>query len=454
MKTRLILLSITCLAALAFSQPPDTLWTRHLEGTYHPHLNAVAALSDGGALAVGNCCLNLHHTFFTSAYFARMDMLGTITWQYDLWGYWSEIGAASYDVKVLPDGGYIVGCASNWGPPCLQPTALRMQANGDTAWSAVMEPGYPWDTEDTLMAVCVGNHQAFGAVAHFLNTSQVMQVDSMGRILWQHSMPQALLVSISASPDSGFVVAGRPDFFIAKLGYTGDTLWTRSFQIGPYSECAKILTAQSGDMLMVGGSGEAIYHGTAAMVSAQGELLWSRHYDFSPAIVSVDRCAEGGYIMLSDRLVRINESGDTLWTQTLPCDTCEYKSVVQTADSGFVVAGNNSPYYSGGYLVKFAREGLTADSHFILHPSFFNLTAFPNPFNPGTALRFTMPNAARATVTVYDITGRMVRTLLDEMASSGEHRLVFDGASLPSGLYFARLDCGRRSATQKLLLLK
>jgi hypothetical protein len=82
------------------------------------------------------------------------------------------------------------------------------------------------------------------------------------------------------------------------------------------------------------------------------------------------------------------------------------------------------------------------------------LSAFPNPFNPSTTISFSLPREARARIAVFDILGREVTVLADNVFTAGEHRLMFDGSSLPSGLYFARLESGSMQATHKLLLLK
>ncbi len=74
-------------------------------------------------------------------------------------------------------------------------------------------------------------------------------------------------------------------------------------------------------------------------------------------------------------------------------------------------------------------------------PSDLTLSAYPNPFNPTTMIAFDLPKAARASLVVYDLNGRLVRTLLDEQMSGGHHEFGFDGATLPSGIYFA--DCLR-----------
>lgn len=87
-------------------------------------------------------------------------------------------------------------------------------------------------------------------------------------------------------------------------------------------------------------------------------------------------------------------------------------------------------------------------------PSEFVLGAFPNPFNPSTTISFSLPREARARIAVFDILGREVAVLADNVFTAGEHRLMFDGSSLPSGLYFARLQSGTLQATHKLLLMK
>jgi hypothetical protein len=80
--------------------------------------------------------------------------------------------------------------------------------------------------------------------------------------------------------------------------------------------------------------------------------------------------------------------------------------------------------------------------------------AYPNPFNAVTRLAYSLPRAARVRLTVFDVTGREVRTLVDDWREGGYHELFFDGAGLPSGLYLLRMESGSYNAARKLLLLK
>jgi hypothetical protein len=79
---------------------------------------------------------------------------------------------------------------------------------------------------------------------------------------------------------------------------------------------------------------------------------------------------------------------------------------------------------------------------------------YPNPFNPSTTIEFTLPASSPVRLSVYSILGQEVATLVDGVLTPGTHAVRFDGTSLPSGVYVARLLAGARTASVKLTLLK
>ncbi len=92
-------------------------------------------------------------------------------------------------------------------------------------------------------------------------------------------------------------------------------------------------------------------------------------------------------------------------------------------------------------------------------PAALVIANFPNPFNLSTVISFTLPSAGKASVSVYDITGRRVRELISERVNAGSHSVVWDGTdtngeTVASGIYFTRVVCGSRIATGKMLLMK
>jgi hypothetical protein len=79
---------------------------------------------------------------------------------------------------------------------------------------------------------------------------------------------------------------------------------------------------------------------------------------------------------------------------------------------------------------------------------------YPNPFNPTTTIRYNLPKRGHIELTVYNALGQRIAVLWDGEQEAGTHESNFDGAGLPSGVYFYRLDAGPYKRTQKLILVK
>jgi hypothetical protein len=79
---------------------------------------------------------------------------------------------------------------------------------------------------------------------------------------------------------------------------------------------------------------------------------------------------------------------------------------------------------------------------------------YPNPFNSNTKIEYSLPNFDKVKLQVYDITGKLVQTLVDENQNSGKYSVNFDGSNLPSGIYVYRLQVGSYSQTKKMVILK
>ena len=85
--------------------------------------------------------------------------------------------------------------------------------------------------------------------------------------------------------------------------------------------------------------------------------------------------------------------------------------------------------------------------------------AYPNPFNPSLTIPFDLANDGSATLAVFDVSGRLVKTLVDGWTSRGAHAVTWDGTSgsgelVSSGVYFCRLDAAGSTTVQKVVLLK
>lgn len=80
--------------------------------------------------------------------------------------------------------------------------------------------------------------------------------------------------------------------------------------------------------------------------------------------------------------------------------------------------------------------------------------AYPNPFNPTTTISYAIGNDGNVTLSVYDITGREVASLVDGYRVAGVHEVAFDASELASGVYVYKLTSGNQTATAKIVLMK
>ena len=115
-----------------------------------------------------------------------------------------------------------------------------------------------------------------------------------------------------------------------------------------------------------------------------------------------------------------------------------------------------SSMVEGGFLADTLLRGtvVSVAGHAAIPTEFALEQNYPNPFNPTTKIQLTIPNRRWTTVNVYDILGRKVVTLLNEVKDPGTYTIEFDGSNLSSGVYFYRLEAGDFKQTKRLLLLK
>ena len=84
---------------------------------------------------------------------------------------------------------------------------------------------------------------------------------------------------------------------------------------------------------------------------------------------------------------------------------------------------------------------------------------YPNPFNPATTIEFSIANDSHVNLSIYNVKGQLVRTLVDEFKINNHYKIVWDGKNdhgipVASGVYFYRLETDSFSESKKLILMR
>jgi len=95
-----------------------------------------------------------------------------------------------------------------------------------------------------------------------------------------------------------------------------------------------------------------------------------------------------------------------------------------------------------------------AENNFLRPEKFELLQNFPNPFNPTTLIKYAIAATSEVVIKVYDILGKEIATLVNEVKSPGVYQTQFNGNNLPSGIYIYTISAGKFSEAKKMVLIK
>jgi hypothetical protein len=105
-----------------------------------------------------------------------------------------------------------------------------------------------------------------------------------------------------------------------------------------------------------------------------------------------------------------------------------------------------------GYKIKDAVLGLQQSNEIVR--DFVLNQNYPNPFNPVTNISFTLRNAERVKITLFNSVGEKIKTIVDGHYTAGDHEFVYDASGLASGVYFYQLEAADYKDTKKMMLVK
>ena len=131
-----------------------------------------------------------------------------------------------------------------------------------------------------------------------------------------------------------------------------------------------------------------------------------------------------------------------------------------TASNIYLSAGTHkfqTRFFFGGYnfsYLDFVLIATDVDDETNNPISFMLEQNYPNPFNPNTVISYSVPEQSNVKLSVYDVLGNEVKTLVNENKNPGKYYVEFDGKDLSSGVYYYNIQVGNYSDVKKMILMK
>lgn len=246
------------------------------------------------------------------------------------------------------------------------------------------------------------------------------------------------------------------------LGFTDITSYWLPYELDPFRDLAASGTldmVMTGHLMMRGW--DTVYPASLSTVAItdklRGELGFQgvvisdelfmgaikNNYSFEEAIIQTIRA--GTDILLYNTNLR---DGTSLVRQVTDV-------VMQAIADGELDESMIETSYRRILNLKVKRNITSIDPMLADLPSGIELDQnYPNPFNPNTVVSFRLSVFGQTRLVVYDLLGRVITVLVNEMLPAGEHKVSFNAATLPSGMYLYRLESNGFAVTKKMMLVK
>jgi hypothetical protein len=183
--------------------------------------------------------------------------------------------------------------------------------------------------------------------------------------------------------------------------------------------------------------------------------------------VAIEGTDDGGLVVLHNDpssngdigLQGLGHELNIVWNTSFGGDSVEAaKDIIRLTNGDYLITATTRSYGAGGddvYLIRTGEILTDADEQSSALPIHHSLSAaFPNPFNPSTQIQYNIASQTAVSLNVYDLLGRNMTILVNEVQNAGEYSVMFDGAGLPSGVYIYRLQAGEFSDAKKMVLMK
>ncbi|HRJ85807.1 MAG TPA: T9SS type A sorting domain-containing protein [Ignavibacteria bacterium] len=482
------LVLIAIVSSTTFGQ--SITWQRIIDNNYSNY-NKVIETRDNHILAIGFDKINTINYLVIS----KFDMYGNEIWH-------KIIGNGNSEgewIEETNDNSYIV-CGSTYFENIRRIYLVKTDTSGTIIW----ENNYHYSDVNNAYCVKESNDNGFIVAGMTFPTNvgiYLLKTDSNGNILKQkillNNFQQQIYEIVEMNGffwGVGYSSINNVDLLVLKLDYILDTVKTRTFG-GSKTDGGYALTHIGKDRVLLGGVSNSynineIYEPYIINLDTNLEPIWQKTFPsnynelfksiiYKPGfgIIAAGSMDSIGNISKAKlRLVDIN--GNLLKEKGYLPGTlgAGFESVSLSSDNGVIAAGFVT--YSGAFEKMYV---IKTDSVLYAEPiGLVNINAkipeasalfqnYPNPFNPTTKIKFQIPlfrgvsegqlvtpgrEGMFTNISIYDISGRLVKTILQQNIKPGSYEITFDGTGLSSGVYFYKLVTNGFTDAKKMMLVK
>ena len=321
-------------------------------------------------------------------------------------------------------------------------------------------------------SMCKTNDGNIAIGGRLFANAALRKIDNYGNTIWTKSYEIGTgsnAYSVYQSSDEGYLLTGinyiENDILTIRTNANGDSLWTRTFDgLGGNDQGHCVIQTNEGN-IFVSGYVEVpapdYGFGFLACLEVDGDTLWTKVFDDGLLfrIISILQVSDNNFVLQGGKLVKIDYFQNVIWNEPLTGDAFGGgdRNLQETYDGGFLCT---STINWGDYIVLNKTDSLgqiMLVDEFDIPPDNINLVTHPNPFNTSTTISFLNTKGKKNTtkIQIYNIKGQLVKELEFTHISVGKYEVIWYGRDrnnniISNGIYFIKLKNSKFNYVKKI----
>lgn len=473
---RAVFLIAWLVASSSYAQNgPDSLWIQPYGAGSACRADAIRLTADHGYILVGTESTPSGD----EARAVRIDSNGHLLWSREYCGTWS---LKARDIRQAPGGDILIaGTAVSLTADSERAFLIRTTEQGDTLWLRVYGDS-ACGVHAVLPTADGGCVPAGWAIAADSSESDIFlsKINRLGGIVWQHKYAVSGTewpAVLQETGEGGWMIAGQgmtedgtEMLHVIQTDSAGGLQWSRSFPMRGLLRLYGLEQTSTGGLVIAGLRNPPTVEPCGFFLlkmDSSGDLNWFHSYraECDPAARVMLRATLSGFLIATHNVSLCSGLRELSILKTDENGELQYR--VDYSGTGFVL---REVYGSYRYYAKAASFGAGMYDFFVdPHPPIAESISIRPPVpHPERSERhgphdsfgnvywaeFTLNHRQPVNVSVYDAHGKLIRTVADGEYCAGPHCEIFDGWSLPPGIYFLRVETRNMHQTRKVVLVR